>query len=682
MNVLVYTGPGTAKGPVDHTLLTLKTHLSTSYDVIPVDAPTLEAAPWQQTTSLLVIPGGRDLPYVEHLHPTATAAIRSWVAKGGRYLGICAGAYFACDRVEFEMGRKGYEVAGDRHLGFLKATARGSVAEGFVYGEEDGARAMEITIEAGKLGWLDEVNGQARAHVYVNGGPYFDIDANSMESGTSGETAGNPNVLAWYASDESTEKTRRPAIVECTVGTGMAILTGPHVEYRPDILSRHSANPHVSRILPSLIASDETRDRLVRSLLSRLGLKLNDQKDVASTLMDMTCPEITEMHLCPVGESGEEEVDTLMRALENSGKVGEQAVLLEDSVNVLCFRHNVAGEVDNTTSIVNQSNPTEEEPKPTVVINVHPSPMGLPTEATPKFNLQQYAEALKTARLSMGSPLAPWRFGSSILYGEVVSSTQTLLEKNLKFSSAIPSGLVCVGSHQVAGRGRGRNSWISQSGCLMFTLSLHHRDARSVVFIQYLVGLAIVEAIRGLPGCADLPVHLKWPNDLYAVLDDGPKKIGGILVTSSYQKGTFSLFIGCGVNVANAKPTLSINDLICQRNAKMDTNASPVPPITVEQVLAHILATFEDMYNEFVAATSDGRYKFAFEPFLERYYSRWLHSDQLVTLQDADNALARIVGLDSSGLLKAVEEGGGREYLLQPDGNSFDMMKGLISRKQ
>lgn len=56
-------------------------------------------------------------------------------------------------------------------------------------------------------------------------------------------------------------------------------------------------------------------------------------------------------------------------------------------------------------------------------------------------------------------------------------------------------------------------------------------------------------------------------------------------------------------------------------------------------------------------------------------------------LEDRNNAVARIVGIDSSGLLRAVtvegsEGNAGTEYLLQPDGNSFDMMRGLICRKK
>jgi len=64
----------------------------------------------------------------------------------------------------------------------------------------------------------------------------------------------------------------------------------------------------------------------------------------------------------------------------------------------------------------------------------------------------------------------------------------------------LDDGFVCVAARQVAGRGRGGNSWISSSGCLQFSFALKHRKAETVVFIQYLVALAAAEAVRSKPG--------------------------------------------------------------------------------------------------------------------------------------------------------------------------------------
>lgn len=66
------------------------------------------------------------------------------------------------------------------------------------------------------------------------------------------------------------------------------------------------------------------------------------------------------------------------------------------------------------------------------------------------------------------------------------------------------------------------------------------------MFVQYLFGLSVVEAVKRIPGYADLPLHLKWPNDLYVNIgrDQGLRKIGGILVNSTYAGKDFSIIIG------------------------------------------------------------------------------------------------------------------------------------------
>lgn len=67
------------------------------------------------------------------------------------------------------------------------------------------------------------------------------------------------------------------------------------------------------------------------------------------------------------------------------------------------------------------------------------------------------------------------------------------------------------------------------------------------MFIQYLFGLAVVEACRSdavLGGRGDR-VRLKWPNDIYVIRDDqGLKKVGGILVNTSFTGGMVDVIIG------------------------------------------------------------------------------------------------------------------------------------------
>jgi biotin--protein ligase len=71
----------------------------------------------------------------------------------------------------------------------------------------------------------------------------------------------------------------------------------------------------------------------------------------------------------------------------------------------------------------------------------------------------------------------------------------------------------------------------------------------------------------------------------------------------------------------------------------------------------------------------------------EVYYKHWLHTDQIVTLEQGGGARARIKGITRNwGLLKAEELGWedrptGKVWELQSDSNSFDFFKGLLKTK-
>lgn len=115
--VLVYAGPGVSPLSLSHTLLTLRLLLLPHYTVQPAAPDLLAHQPWEPSCALLVVPGGRDLPYVDELTDKrpVTTRIKEYVQQGGRFLGICAGAYFASAEVRFDVGG-GMEVAGKRDL--------------------------------------------------------------------------------------------------------------------------------------------------------------------------------------------------------------------------------------------------------------------------------------------------------------------------------------------------------------------------------------------------------------------------------------------------------------------------------------------------------------------------------------------------------------------------------------
>lgn len=272
-----------------------------------------------------------------------------------------------------------------------------------------------------------------------------------------------------------------------------------------------------------------------------------------------------------------------------------------------------------------------------------------------------------------------------------------------------------------------------------------------VVFIQYLAALAIAHALDPAPpsskGEGPLGVRIKWPNDVYALVKGETGrvekvKMGGILVNSNYAGGQFRIMVGCGVNILNKLPTTSLASLTEIHNKSSPEAEPKLPMPTMEGSLARILAKFGSMWEEFLAAPGGG-----FEPFLNDYLDRWLHSyvpsslvfrtshailccspvdpfqpcpspllpssDQLVHLLTTnpptpvrittitlDHGLLRTTPVRTNRDAYGGEYDGFRtrmgamglsdkkteqqeQYIdLQPDGNSFDIMAGMIRAKR
>ncbi|KAG6578991.1 Biotin--protein ligase 1, chloroplastic, partial [Cucurbita argyrosperma subsp. sororia] len=113
---------------------------------------------------------------------------------------------------------------------------------------------------------------------------------------------------------------------------------------------------------------------------------------------------------------------------------------------------------------------------------------------------------------------------------------------NSNFSD-VPLGTVCVADVQFKGRGRSKNLWESPPGCLMFSFTIQMEDGRIVPLLQYVISLAIIEAIKDLcdkEGLPSIDLKIKLPNDLYVK----GLKVGGILCTSTYRSKKFNVTAG------------------------------------------------------------------------------------------------------------------------------------------
>lgn len=194
------------------------------------------------TCSVLIMPGGRDLPYKEKLGTVGNEKIREFVKNGGTYVGICAGAYYACshfnfkgDKLDSNGNKTPYIIDEDRELKLFKGGAKGSLTEFTNDIPFDGTSASASIIEI--------ILGDEKFYTLYWGGPEF--------------IGAKPNqILATYSNG-------KVAAVQDSCGKGRYILMGFHPELLPQYIEmflKEKGNSSVeeNKIIEMLLKIDQT----------------------------------------------------------------------------------------------------------------------------------------------------------------------------------------------------------------------------------------------------------------------------------------------------------------------------------------------------------------------------------------------------------------------------------------
>ena len=208
--------------------------LKTYFNARSVTGQCLQDTTWISNTDLLVMPGGRSLPFYQTLGDLGNRNIIDFVNAGGTYLGLCAGAYYAARKTLFACGLP-HEIELDGALNFFEGEAIGPVflQEKFDYGSETGARIVDVVID-GEI-----------YPAYFNGGCYF---------------SESPFTIARYLDNNL------PAMIAFSFGKGRVVLSGVHPELDfttiPD-----DKNWHHQLLRKTLFNHDTKR----RALLVKLG---------------------------------------------------------------------------------------------------------------------------------------------------------------------------------------------------------------------------------------------------------------------------------------------------------------------------------------------------------------------------------------------------------------------------
>ena len=145
--------------------------------------------------------------------------------------------------------------------------------------------------------------------------------------------------------------------------------------------------------------------------------------------------------------------------------------------------------------------------------------------------------------------------GTEICYFDVTDSTNTQA-KSLGEGDA-PNCTLVVAGKQESGRGRRGRSFESPAGTGIFmTLLLRPEiEPQNASMLTLVSALAVA---KGIEYMVDLPVQIKWPNDIVI----NGKKVCGILTEMSAQMDYVNyIVIGIGINVGNEEFPEEIKDV-------------------------------------------------------------------------------------------------------------------------
>lgn len=178
-----------------------------------------------------------------------------------------------------------------------------------------------------------------------------------------------------------------------------------------------------------------------------------------------------------------------------------------------------------------------------------------------------------------------------LFFPELASTNLTAAEHG---AAGAPEGLAVVADHQAAGRGRMARTWFSPPNRNLYVTLLLRPPLPPAAIPQ----LAIVTAIairRGLRELyPDLPITIKWPNDL--LLHD--RKLCGILcemTCEGHKTGHAVIGFGVNVNVEDDEWPLEL------RQTAVSLRSATGRTVNRGRLLAAILNHFEPVYQEWLA---------------------------------------------------------------------------------
>lgn len=254
--VLVYAGKGSS-----HSWTWVADLLESegAFEVDFVDAQGLECG-IGEGASLVIVSGGDGFEIASHFAPRAFAAIEGYVRAGGRYFGVCAGAYLPLPSRLAPLDRFNLSSTRIRNIaGSRDETAERSPRTGLRYGSCSIVHAVRGEVVVG--------DGTHSFAAPIYGGPVFQEPESDQVMLR--YTSFTPKT-SFQIERKSAEQVMvgAPAVVSASVGDGTMTLAGPHLEH-PGFHEANLAFMRLTRIPCGRTRSRRTFNAAAHSSLDR-----------------------------------------------------------------------------------------------------------------------------------------------------------------------------------------------------------------------------------------------------------------------------------------------------------------------------------------------------------------------------------------------------------------------------
>lgn len=393
MNVLIYSGPEILQTSLNHALTLLKNILLPNYTVQSITQNALTTQPWQSSCALLVLPRSRS-----RFVSVANKYIKEFVEGGGAYLMLGTDPTAIPRSQGLGLGSVGLSLGlevGESPLKFYD-----KLNNAYILCDEE---TLSPSVEPHAV-TLRSSDGTVAQGIYETTAARFKGFAELKDIFV---LARNDGTIAG---------------VTLGIGKGRAAFWGPSIEYP---LNNGPAGSNFTT--DEIAASDKIRSNFLASTLSQLGLTLPREEDKQQVIA-RPLPQFLS------GTPGKPAIVTqIMDAIASPPQSGSQITVFKDENDEFYF-HTLAesaGLLESTREAARvPSDPATWQPKHIVVCRDGALP---PTSATPLFDIVLFFAALGSAREAAVLPAqgvgGAWGMGEALIYGEAVTSTQTMLDK-------------------------------------------------------------------------------------------------------------------------------------------------------------------------------------------------------------------------------------------------------------